>query len=183
MKKIIVGLVFLALSAGPGFCSAISVGNWYDDQWNGTVGTAVTDDTAYTGSLLTVVLDPGTPPWTFSGPAILVVTDLYVDGDQFEVFDNDVEVGTTSTPVNDGTTCGDDPVGCTGSDWSHGTFVFGAGSHSITMTVIAEGTGNTSGNGAFELTSVPEPASFGLMGLGCLGLVLGRRRFRRKGEI
>jgi hypothetical protein len=182
MKKIIVGLVFLALSAGPGFCSAISVGNWYSDYWDGPVETTLTDGPNYTGSSGTVLLDPGSAPWTFTGPAVLFVTDILIDGDQFEVFDNGVEVGTTSTPVNDGSNCGDDPVNCGGGDWSQGTFDFGAGPHSITMTIIAESSGTGGeGVGAFELTTTPEPASFGLMGLGCLGLVLGRRRFRREG--
>jgi hypothetical protein len=80
-------------------------------------------------------------------------------------------------------TCGNDPAACTGSDWSHGTFDFGAGAHSITMTLIAEaGTADQpylSGNGAFELTT-PEPATFTLIGLGCLGLFASGKLIRRR---
>jgi hypothetical protein len=128
----------------------------------------------------TVVSDPGAAPWTFTGPATLVVSDILVDGDQFAIFDNSVLVGDTSVPVNDGSNCGNDPAGCTGSDWSHGTFEFGAGSHSITMTVIAEATGATAGNGVFALSTTPEPASFTLIGFGCLGLLAGRKFIRRR---
>ena len=98
-----------------------------------------------------------------------------------------VSIGTTSVPVNDGTACGNDPLGCTGNDWSHGTFVLGSGNHSITMTLVAAATGYISGGAAFELTTAaptptPGPPTFGLVILGCVGLALGRWLFRLQRE-
>jgi hypothetical protein len=34
------------------------------------------------------------PPWTFTGPATLTVTDAFNRGDQFNVFDNGNPIGT-----------------------------------------------------------------------------------------
>ncbi|MGB7758876.1 MAG: hypothetical protein WBL61_03550 [Bryobacteraceae bacterium] len=186
LTKGVIGLALMVFSAqaiGP----SIAVGNWYAMTWANGVGSTLTDGGGYTGTQGTVLLDPGASPWTFSGPATLVVTDMFIDGDQFQVFDNGVSIGTTSVPVNDGTACGNDPLGCTGNDWSHGTFVLGSGNHSITMTLVAAATGYISGGAAFELTTAaptptPGPPTFGLVILGCVGLALGRWLFRLQRE-
>ena len=179
MRMRICFLILAALAlAAPSFGGALTPGTWYSDQWSGTVGTWVTDYFGYTGTAGTVLIDPLAAPWTFSGPGNLFVTDMYIDGDQFAIFDNGVLVGDTSAPQNDGADCGNDPLTCTSSSWTHGTFYFGAGDHSITMQVIAEANCCTDGAAAFGFDVVPEPVSFLLAGVGCLGL-LALHRMRR----
>ena len=90
----------------------------------------------------TTTINPGAdtttaPPWTFSGPASLLVLDLFLSGDQFQVFDNSVSLGLTSAP---GVTiqCGQVLIGDIGCaladlDFSRGVYVFGPGNHSITI--------------------------------------------------
>jgi hypothetical protein len=168
-----ISAVVLAVSAVPGFCGPIIVGNWYADGWSSGVGSNVTGSGGYTGSAGTVLLNPGTSPFTFTGAATLIVADLFIDGDQFQVFDNVVSIGTTPVPANDGATCGNDPLLCTSASWSRGVFALGPGSHSITMTLTAAATGFTIGGGAFEI--IPEPATFALMGLGILGIIARRK--------
>src|SRR5882672_8473332 len=53
------------------------------------------------------------PPWTFAAPqgAVLIVTDAFVAGDRFQVFDFGISLGLTSVPIGNGD-CGDDPVVC-----------------------------------------------------------------------
>ncbi len=89
------------------------------------------------------------PAWTFDCPAAgcwLTVTDAFNRGDQFEVFDFDSSIGTTSAvPIPVGLEqCNNDPL--TSSDpeacltdvlSSSGMFELVEGSHSITITRIA----------------------------------------------
>ena len=92
-------------------------------------------------------------PWAITCPTsgcILTVQDAFNKGDQFDVFDNGVKIGSTSAVANSGAQCaGDstDPAVCAldpGS--SRGVFLLGSGqSHSITIraTVV-----NCCGGGA-----------------------------------
>jgi hypothetical protein len=122
--------------------------------------------------------DPGDSPWTFVAPAagaVFTVTDLQWDIDSFEVWDNGALVGATPLAGSATTfTCGIDPEVCIAANFSHGSFVFGAGAHSIELfNVDPEG---RSGDGAFRLDPVPEPATLLLVGSGLVGLTLRRRR-------
>ncbi len=77
------------------------------------------------------------PPWTFTAPpqgATLTVTDAFMYGGTFEVFDFGVSIGTTpSVPVGGGT-CGDNPDVClTDPLSSHGVFTLKGGPHQITI--------------------------------------------------
>jgi hypothetical protein len=82
----------------------------------------------------------GAPPWTFTAPAggaTITVTDAFLRGDQFEVFDSGSSIGVTSTPANTGD-CGDNPDPCLADPQvSHGVFSVGAGAHSITIKAKA----------------------------------------------
>src|SRR5205807_246059 len=54
------------------------------------------------------------PPWTFVAPAagaLLTVTDAFLAGDRFQVFDFGASLGLTSAPVGNAD-CGDDPIPC-----------------------------------------------------------------------
>jgi hypothetical protein len=82
----------------------------------------------------------GKPPWTFTAPsggAMITVTDAFLRGDQFDVLDNNVLIGTTSAPVTTGS-CGDNPDLCVADPQvSHGVFNVAAGPHSITIRAKA----------------------------------------------
>jgi hypothetical protein len=129
--------------------------------------------------------------WTFTGPAIFRITDLYVVSDQFNVYDNNDLVLTTPL-MPDWKTLGfansfTDPPYTTDPDkawnngnslyFSQGSITFGAGSHSITIEDILippNDSGGVWGDGtvAFSATAaVPLPSTLLLFapGLGLLG--------------
>ena len=188
MKTFVVScLTILGLSVAPAFADPVNVdGSWHEFLF-GRAGTFATT----CGGTCDVTTDPlaertSTPPWTFSGPAGITITDLFNRGDQFALFDNSVLVGDTSTPINDaGITCpttsvGNDIVACLADPgYSHGTFLLGSGAHSLTIEVIQNAAGNTAGAAVFQVSGVPEPSAFvPLFGVGLLGLVSLRRRMR-----
>lgn len=83
----------------------------------------------------------GAPPWKFVAPsdgATLTVTDAFLKGDTFEVYDNGNLVGSTSAVAVDAASCGSDPVPCLAdATVSHAVFNLGAGAHSITIKALA----------------------------------------------
>ncbi len=82
----------------------------------------------------------GAPPWTFVAPsdgATLTVTDAFLKGDTFEVYDNGNLIGSTSAVAANGN-CGSDPVPCLADPTvSHAVFDLGPGAHSITIKALA----------------------------------------------
>jgi hypothetical protein len=93
----------------------------------------------------------GTPPWTFTGPATLTVTDAFTSGDVFQIFDSGVLVGTTSA-ASAGQNCGNNPDTCqSAAGISRGTFSLGAGSHSITIVLQSLAAGSFGGVGFFRV--------------------------------
>jgi hypothetical protein len=108
----------------------------------------------------------------------LTVTDAFLSGDRFEIFDFGVSVGFTSAFVAD-VDCGDDPVPCLADPgMSHASFTFGSGDHFIAI-LVAEG---GFGSGYLSLqdgggSPVPEPATLLLFATGA-GAALYRRRRR-----
>ena len=78
-------------------------------------------------------------PWTFDCPAEgcwLTVTDAFLNGDEFEVFDNASSIGTTSSAQ--GGECGNDPEVCLLDPSSSNVMIdLGQGSHSITIQPTA----------------------------------------------
>jgi hypothetical protein len=134
------------------------------------------------GGTPTIFLDA--PAWTFvaAGDVVLTITDAFLSGDQFEVFDFGVSLGLTSSPAGSGLVdCGDDPVVCLGtSGISHGTFALAAGVHAITVRVAS-----SDGGGAGYLlvsggNNVPEPATLALLVLALAALVAQRARVRTR---
>jgi hypothetical protein len=117
------------------------------------------------------------PPWTFAAPgpgATLLVTDVLVAGDRFEVFDFGAPLGLTSAPLAP-SDCGDDPVVCFGTPYmSSRAFILGAGAHEITINSV---TGD-SGTGYLKVSAIPEPSTSALFVAGALGTLVALRRRR-----
>ena len=129
-------------TAGP---TAVSTdGTWFEFSTSGitiTQGCSPADPTAITcvASTGTPTTFVGPPAWTFtcpSGGCALTVTDAFLNGDQFNVFDNTILIGTTSIPGIGGA-CGPnstDPEDCLlDPNSSSGVFPLGPGAHSITI--------------------------------------------------
>lgn len=120
------------------------------------------------------------PPWTFLSPhgATLTIADVFLAGDQFEIFDFGTSLGLTSVPVGTDD-CGDDPLVCLADpNVSSGVFSLLAGNHSITIVPTA-----TDGGGVGYLRVVPEPQTIALLGIGLLGLWGTRTRGRATGNL
>jgi len=111
------------------------------------------------------------PPWTFAGPAIITVLDLFAHGDRFQLFDNALPLGSSSVVLNDGLNTCDNNIGCALADVRYSRLVatVGAGAHSLTINVIQNALGNTSGAAVFQAAPVPEPGTMMLMG----GILVG----------
>jgi hypothetical protein len=146
-----------------------------DGNWNqfffGDNASSWLDDYAYNA--------PGNLSFsvTLNGPGILNVTDAGLTGDIFQVFDNGIALGVTSAP---NTTNSVDmnvnfDAAFASSDWSHGKWTLGAGSHLITGIATTSAFG--SGTGAIQVIAVPEPTSYAMLmaGLGLIGLIARRR--------
>jgi hypothetical protein len=138
--------------------------------------------------------------WSIFAPAggYLTITDVENSGDQFQLTDNGDLMGTTtgglggqngqnggltSNPGQNDNSCGDN-IGCALSDsnYSSGTFVLQNGANLISATEYALAANSSAGDADFIIelnasdTSVPEPISLSLLGVGAAGLAAVRRR-------
>jgi hypothetical protein len=116
-------------------------------------------------------------PFTFTSTAelnYLKVTDAFLDGDQFEVYDFGELILTTSEPTDSGASIGDDFDGAFDDPrWSSGAVLLEPGPHSIEFFIIRVPDGFPSGGAAFEVEAFPTPGTLALLGLAGLA---GRRR-------
>ena len=122
--------------------------------------------------------------FTTSGPVLLRVVDTGFAGDVFDVFDNGVSLGQTSAAQD---TTGGFAYGTTQSDFnaafgdvrfSRGTFLLGAGLHSITGLVFSNTSGFLATSGGVQVSSIPVPPA--IVGfVSGFGLLLGALRRRQ----
>jgi len=115
-------------------------------------------------------------------PAYFRVTDQFVPGDTYSVYDFGTWLFTT---VFSGAELSLTPIGDPGGDFgwtsaafSHGQTTLGAGLHSL--TIQGDGVGGIPAGFYTRLDSVPEPTSMSLFGLGSLALGYLRRRRSQK---
>jgi hypothetical protein len=103
-----------------------------------------------------------TPAWDFmvqANSATLIVTDAFLYGDSFDVYDGGVLIFSTPEVAVTGMGCGDNPVVCLADpNSSHASFVLGSGLQPITIKVDAI---SDAGAAYFELVettvATPEP--------------------------
>jgi hypothetical protein len=120
--------------------------------------------------------------WTLSGPASLHITDVYVPGDEFAVYDFGNLLG-YSTPTGAAAWTAD-PETAWLTPFSHFDYLLGAGPHSITIQETAIPTGYSDSTYAISAVSaggeVPEPTAIVVWSLlGGLGITAGWLRRRR----
>lgn len=116
--------------------------------------------------------------FTLSTAAVLKVTDCFMSGDQFRVFDQASTLGDTSLPgAYDW--LGDPDSAFASPNFSHGQWDLAAGYHDIWGQAIL----NPYGYGGAYLRvdtrqgpAIPEPATMSLLGLGLFGLAGLRKR-------
>jgi len=172
-------LLVLLIFSGAALAGVINPGQWYGFMWSGSSFPIATTG-QQTSSVDASVLDPGSGPWTIdlAAPAYLIVVDGFASGDQFEAFDGGVSLGLTLSVSTGTDECsgGDGPNHCLAdSRYSSGSFLLGAGSHSLTISTVS---GYTSGGAWFGVgtSEVPEPSTMALVGLAGLGLLAWRRK-------
>jgi hypothetical protein len=167
MRRVAVALLtagLLVVLAGPVQATPITVGGgWQSFSWSG--GPGVFD---FEGA------------FTFNdgSPTGLKVTDAFIDGDQFEVYDGVLLIGTTSVPANDGADIGGNPDGAfADARWSSGKFFLAPGPHSITLKTIAIATGYPGGSAYLRVDTIPAPGALllGTLGAGLVGWLRRRR--------
>ena len=160
-----------------------SVGDgWHQFSWKGAP-TATQAESAFT--------------FTSAGAVTVKVTDAYVLGDRFQLYDKGSLVGQTSQTNGSPQPWTDNPNVAFAGLFSKGTFTLGAGTHSLILKTFQTPFGFDSGAGFLRFdaadnggglgiasASVPEPGTLALVGMGFASLVVGRfrRRFRNRSE-
>ncbi|MFQ5440467.1 MAG: hypothetical protein ACE5DL_03290 [Nitrosopumilaceae archaeon] len=151
-------------------------GTWYEFLFDNVGQDADGCAGGCTPSSGTPVVDAPDAPWTFSCPAggcWLTVTDAFLNGDEFEVFDNSVSILNT-TEVATGGECAPnetDPVDCLAdANSSSGMVELGQGDHSITIQPTESPFG--SGAAYFMVETHETPVAGELLSLDSTALVV-----------
>lgn len=180
MKRLL-GAIMIAAAFGSAQAAPIDSGIWYGFRWDGLPGTVAT---GISGSGLTT---PGVAPWTITvggSGATLTVTDLFLSGDRFSIFDGAAAVGVTSdvSPSSE-IDCGGLIDACLANPrFSKGAFALAPGAYSFTFQILQNAAGiNPSGVAAFRVDAtsvVPVPPAAALLLSGLAGLGWASRRKR-----
>ena len=157
------------VAGGAQASTSLTIGSGWQTFTFGGVGSSWSDDYTFTVGV---------------GGAALKVTDGYLGGRPVQRRRRTrghrprQHLGNTSVPLGYGQQIGSDWDGAYASPlWSSGRWVFGPGSYDITGTAVLSPFGG--GAGAVQLTGVPEPSTWAMMGLGFAGLAFAGFRARR----
>lgn len=179
MKLAIIAVAVVGLLAVPTTrADSVTVGGpWYEFAYLDSGSAAFACAGACEPSSSGNSVEAGDPSWTFAAtaPVLVTVTDAFFSGNSFELFDSGTLVGATPS-VDLGYSCGDDPALCAlDPNFSHSTFLLGAGDHSLTIDALDSPFG---GGAAYfridaQTVAASEPSSIMLLALGlcCIGLL------------
>jgi hypothetical protein len=184
MRKI--GLALAATAAlfasAPAIAGPVVVNQWYSFNFLLVGPTFIAGQNGDSGTN-PASINADDPNWTFDllTAGSITFVDAFLSGDQFQITDNGLVIGSTSAPTN-GDTCGADITACLSNpNLSSGTFALGAGSHSINGSVLVNAPQTTGGGGFFRINgiaAVPEASTWAMMllGFGGIGVTMRRRR-------
>jgi hypothetical protein len=173
----ILALLFVFTSSTPALASAIGLGTWYEfgfdpDHSPLAAGCQPADAAGVPCPVGIGSTFAGSSPWTITtgSPVEMTITDAFLAGDFFDVFDFGVLAGSTPSVAASGMSCGLDPSVCVdAAGFSHASFALAAGAHSITVGVHEA---QIVGEGFFRLDAVPEPSTFAVTAL-LVAMLLG----------
>lgn len=153
--------------------SVISADSWVGFCFDG-VGSA-----AYSGCQNMAPQTSGNAfTFTLVSSGEIKVTDAFLYGDSFDVYDFGTPLFMTNSVGSSGGGSSNPDLAWADPLFSHGSAILGAGSHSITIFAAASPHGTGAAYMGVFTAPVPVPAAAWLFGSGLLGLV-GMARSRR----